>query len=383
MTRVLFVSHSSELNGAERMLLDTLRCLDRSRFEPLLAAPRSGPLGEAAAREGIETLVLPMKWTLTEKRKVWRQLLSWAWDLGSARAAERLIRDRGIGLVVTNSAAAWTGALAARRAGVPHVWFVHEILDGDKPLLRSLRGRKALARDMARLSARIVANSDASSRPFAASGKAVVIGNGIGLPSVTGRDAAELRAALGIEPGASVIGIVGKIYPGKGQMEAVLAVGILRQARPDLKLLVAGAVEDARYHERVRRAVAKLGLEANVLFLGRRDDLGDVLALLDALVVASSVDSLGRAALEAMAAGTPVVAAAAGGLPEIVEDGKTGILVASPEPAALAAGVARLLDDPDLAARVRQGGRRFVADRYPLEGQVRRIERVLEECLEG
>ncbi len=383
MTNVLFVSHSSELNGAERMLLDTVRGLDRRKFSPLLVVPRPGPLAEAAAAAGIECLLLPMKWTLTEGRKVWKQLFSWAWNIRIVRAAARLIRRRGIGLVVTNTAAIWTGALAARRASVPHVWFVHEILDGERPLLRCLWGRKAFVRRMTRLSDRIVANSEASARAFAGSGKAVVIGNGIATRNGPVPDTSALRISLGIEPGAPAIGIVGKIYPGKGQMEAVLATDILRRARPDLRLLVIGAVGDARYDERIYETVGRLGLERNVLSLGYRDDFDVITGLLDVLVVASSVDSLGRVALEAMAAGTPVVAVAAGGLPEVVRDGETGLLVESPEPALLAAAIARLLDDPALARRLGEGGRRFVAADYSLEGQLRKIERVLEECLEG
>jgi glycosyltransferase involved in cell wall biosynthesis len=383
MTNVLFVSHSSELNGAERMLLDTLKGLDRGKFSPLLAVPRPGPLTEAAAEADIECLTLPMKWTLTEASKVWKQPFSRVWNSGATRAAARIIRSRGIGLVVTNSAAVWTGALAARRAGVPHVWFVHEILDGEKPLLKYIRGRKALVRRMLRLSERIVANSEASARAFAGADRVVIIGNGVAMRTGPAPDLPALRNSLGIEPGAPVIGIVGKIYPGKGQMEAVLAADILRHARPDLRLLVVGAVGDARYDERIYETVGRLGLERSVLFLGYRDDLDAILALLDVLVVASSVDSLGRVALEAMAAGTPVVAAAAGGLPEVVRDGETGLLAASSEPELLAAGVARLLDDPALSARVREGGRKFVAANYSMEGQVRKIERVLEECLEG
>jgi glycosyltransferase involved in cell wall biosynthesis len=383
MTNVLFVSHTSELNGAERMLLDTIRGLDRGKFVPLLTVPRPGPLAEAAAGAGVECLILPMKWTLTEGPKVWKQPFSRLWNMGGVRAAARLIRRRRIGLVITNSAAVWTGAWAARRAGVPHVWFVHEILDGERPLLKYVFGRRALVRRMTRLSDRIVANSEASARAFARSGKAVVIGNGIAIGSGPAPDTSALRVSLGIEPGAPIIGIVGKIYPGKGQMEAVLAADILRRECPSLRLLVVGAVDDARYDERVREAVRRLGLERNVLFLGRRDDLDAILALFDILVVASSVDSLGRIALEAMAAGRPVVAAAAGGLPEVVKDGETGLLVDSPEPGLLAAGIARLLDDPALARRLGEGGRRFVAANYSLEGQVRKIERLLEECLEG
>ncbi len=383
MTNILFVSHSSELNGAERMLLDTIRGLDRRKFSPLLAVPRPGPLTEAAAGAGIEFITFPMKWALTEATKVWKQPFSRVWNIGGARTAARLIRGRGIGLVVTNTSAVWTGAWAARQVGVPHVWFIHEILDGERPLLHYIFGRKALVRRMIRLSDRIVANSEASARAFMASGKAVVIGNGVVLPDGPAPDTSALRNSLGIEPDAPVIGVVGKIYPGKGQLEAVLAADILRRARPDLRLLVVGGVDDARYDARIYETVMRLGLEQNVLFLGYRDDLDLILGLLDVLVVASSVDSLGRVALEAMAAGTPVVAVAKGGLPEVVRDGETGFLVSSPEPELLAAGIGRLLDDPALARRVREGGRKFVAANYSLESQVLKIERVLEDCLEG
>jgi glycosyltransferase involved in cell wall biosynthesis len=236
---------------------------------------------------------------------------------------------------------------------------------------------------MIRLSDRIVANSEASARAFAGSGKAVVIGNGIAIRNGPAPDTSALKSSLGIEPGVPVVGVVGKIYPGKGQMEAVLAADILRRARPGLRLLVVGAVDDARYHERIRETVGRLGLTRNVLLLGYRDDLEGILGLLDVLVIASSVDSLGRIALEAMAIGTPVVAVAKGGLPEVIKDGETGLLVESPEPGLLAAGIARLLDDPVLARRLGEGGRRFVAASYSPTGQVRKIERVLEECLEG
>jgi len=383
MTKVLFVSHSSELYGAERMLLDTLRNLDRGKFSPVLAVPRSGPLTDAAAQAGIDWLTLPMKWTLTEPGRVWKQPVSRLLNVRGIRAAVRLIRDREIGLVVTNTAAVWTGALAARRAGVPHVWLIHEILDGKRPLLKYVFGRKRLVRRMARLSKLIIANSGASARAFSGSGKVVVIGNGIAVRTGPAPDAAAIRRSFGIESGVPAMGIVAKIYPGKGQLEAVRAADILRRSWPELKLLVVGDVKDARYEGRVRAEVGRLGLDRDVLFLGRRDDLDAILAALDVLIVASSVDSLGRVAMEGMAAGTPVVAAAAGGIPEVVRDGETGLLVASPEPDLLAAGVARVLDDPGLARRLREGGRRFVEANYSLEAQARKIDRALEGCLEA
>jgi glycosyltransferase involved in cell wall biosynthesis len=382
MKTVLFVSHSAELNGAERMLLDVLRGLDPEKFRPLLAFPRTGPLQREAERAGITTRVVPMKWSLTERSKIWKQPLTRAWNVPGVIRMARLIRNESVDLVVTNTSAIWTGAFAARRASVPHVWFVHEILDGEDPLLSHILGRKTLVRRMAKLAVRIVANSKASARAFEGSGKAVVIGNGIDTGLRSAPDLAGLRASLGLGEGDAALGVIGKIYPGKGQKEAVLALDLLKRRRPDVRLLVVGEVKDRRYAGEVRETVRRLGLEKDVIFLGFREDLSGILALLKVLILASSVDSLGRVGLEAMAAGTPVVAVAAGGLPEIVIDGRTGVLVESADPTRIAEAVARVLDDPELARAVAEGGRRFVEENYSLEGQVRKIERVLEDCLE-
>jgi len=382
MKTVLFVSHSAELNGAERMLLDVLRGLDRGKFRSLLALPRTGPLQREAEKAGITTRVVPMKWSLTERSKIWKQPLTRAWNVPGLIRMARLIRNESVDLVVTNTSAMWTGAFAARRASVPHVWFVHEILDGEDPLLSHILGRKALIRRMAKLAVRIVANSKASARAFEGSGKAVVIGNGIDTRPRSAPDLAALRISLGLDRGGPVLGIIGKIYPGKGQKEAVLALDLLKRLRPGVRLLVVGGVKDRRYAGEVRETVRRLGLEKNVFFSGFREDLPEILALLKVLILASTVDSLGRVGLEAMAAGTPVVAVAAGGLPEIVIDGRTGVLVESVDPTRIAEGAARVLDDPELACAVAEGGRRFVEENYSLESQIRKIERVLENCLE-
>ena len=383
MKTVLFVSHSSERNGAERMLLDVLCGLDRGKFRPFLALPRTGPLQREAEEAGIMTRVLPMKWSLTERSKTWKQPLTRAWNFPGFIRMARLIRNEAVDLVVTNTSAIWTGAFAARRAGVPHVWFVHEILDGENPLLSHILGRKALVRRMAKLAVRIVANSRASARAFEGTGKVLVIGNGIDTRRRSAPDLAALRVSLGLGESDATLGVIGKIYPGKGQKEAVLALDLLKRRRPDVRLLVVGEVKDRHYAGDVRETVRRLGLEKNVIFPGFREDLSGILALLKVLILASTVDSLGRVGLEAMAAGTPVVAVAAGGLPEVVIDGRTGVLVESADPARIAEGAARVLDDPELARAVAEGGRRFVEENYSLEGQMRKIERVLEDCLES
>ncbi len=383
MIRILFVSHSSELNGAERMLLDTLRRLDKGSFSPLLAVPGPGDLSKEASEIGIESVIFPMKWTLTEKSRLWKQPFSWAANIRGVFRMARFIGERGIELVVTNSAACWTGARAARRARVPHGWFVHEILDGERPLLVSALGRKSLIRRMLRLSKRIVASSRASARAFGDSEAVAIIGNGIEMSPSSGPSPDSLRESLGLGREDLVLGIVGKIYPGKGQKEAVRATGLLKAIRPDVRLLVIGDVEDKSYFAEIREEIKTAGLDRNVIFTGRRTDVRGILPLLKALIIASSVDSLGRVGLEAMAAGIPVIAAARGGLPEIIADGRTGLLVDPPDPEIIAAAVMRLLDNPALERAIIEGGRKFVEANFSLVVQVRKIERVLEECLES
>ncbi|MDH4197925.1 MAG: glycosyltransferase family 4 protein [Candidatus Aminicenantes bacterium] len=382
MNRVLFVSHTAELKGAERFLLDILRTLDRSRFAPRLVVPRSGPLEEKAAAADIAVSVVPFKWWLTEPSRMWKQPLANLWNRPAVSTVARLIKTNGMDLVFSNSAAVAVGALAARRARVPHVWFIHEVLDGARPMLRSLFGYRHLVRMICRRSRRVVVNSLASARAFAGCAAVDVVYNG--LPDGAGRvePRAELRPELGLDDEARAVGVVGTIFPGKGQREAVLALASLAARFPRLKLLLIGEAADVGYVRQIEKTIARHGLGGRVVFTGFRSDLDEVLGLLDLLLIPSTVDSFGRVALEAMAAEVPVVAVARGGLPEVVEHGETGFLVDGPEPDTLAAGMAAVLDSPVRAREVAARARRAVRRRFSLTAEVRKLERILEGCLE-
>ncbi len=382
MRRVVFVSHSAELNGAERFLLDVLRELDRRRFVPALVVPRPGPLADEAAIAGVPVRVLPMKWWLTEMGRTWKQPVAWALNRRAVASLERIVRDFGAELVFSNSAATFAGALAARRARVPHVWFIHEILDGDRPFLSYLFGRRRLAAFIRRHSARVVANSRTTARAFGGPAAVEIVYNG--LPASRGRpaDKGAWRRAMGFAAGDKLAGVVGKIYPGKGQRKAVEALAVLRDRFPGLKLVLIGETRDPRYRRSVEDAAAVLGLGDRVVFAGYQADLSAALASLDLLLVPSSVESFGRAALEAMAAGTPVVAAPEGGLLELVRPGETGFLATSGRAESLAAAAALVLEDPARARAVAERAAVEAVERFSLPAEVRRLERILEEALE-
>ncbi len=381
MKRILFVSHSPELNGAERWLLETLRGLNRELYEPCLVVPGPGRLEDAARAAGFAAVRVPLVWWITEKSRVWRQPAAWALTRKSAGRLAGLIDERGIDLVFSNSAAVSAGALAARRRKAPHIWAVHEMLAGSDAHLFHLRGTTHLTRLVLAHSRRIIVNSRFCASAFPDSGKIVIVPNGMTLKtSDPGRKEA-LRKEFGLGPDDPVLGVVGKLYQGKGQRRVLEAASSLIAAFPRLKIVVVGEAGDKAYAASLRRSAGEEPLRGRVAFAGWREDLADLLAVMNVLAVPSTVESFGRAALDGMSAGTPVVAARAGGLVECVEEGLNGLLVPPGNPAALAGAISRILADPALAARLTQGGRRTVETKFSLDRQIRGVESVLADVL--
>lgn len=379
MISVLFVSHSAELNGAELWLLETLRRLDRKAFAPALVAPRPGPLLDEAEKAGVPVEIVPMKWWVTEKRRVWRQPLARAANIGAVRRIESIARERKADVVFSNSAAMFGGALAAARAGIPHVWSIHEILAGERAFLHYARGSRRLVRFIVDHSARVIVNSEATRAAFPDTDKTVLIYNGLavrpGDPEIRGI----ILAEFGLEKGERAIGVIGKMYPGKGQKEVVQAFALLAERYPDLRLVFLGASADARYEQEIRRIVRLSRLDRRVHFGGYRSDLLEVLQTLSVVVVASVVESFGRAALEGMAAGVPVLAVRAGGLAEIIEHGVNGFLAESRRPDVLAEALAGILDHPERRNGIIRNGLRTVREKYSIENQIRGVEAVLRD----
>lgn len=381
MKNILFISHSAELNGAELWLLETLKRLDRRSYAPFLIVPRPGPLLDAVADLGLETFVVSMKWWITERSRIWRQPFAWIWNLKSVKKIAAIIRERSIDLVFTNSAAMNTGAKAARRMGIPHVWAIHEVLRGPSPFLRYLFGGRALTRYIVKSSVRVIVNSEITRAAFAGAENVILIHNGVDIQAGDEGRQSSIRRDLGIAADDLVAGIVGKIYEGKGQREAILAVAALSGKYPNLKLLVVGEVRKEGYYDGLRKIVRENGLEGRVLFVGYHPDLVDILKVMNVLIVASVVESFGRAALDGMAAGVPVLAVRAGGLPEIIQHGRNGFLIDSREPKEIALALEHLFLNPVEVRLAVEGGWKTVREKFSIARQIEGIERVLAETI--
>ncbi|MFH1023970.1 MAG: glycosyltransferase family 4 protein [Planctomycetota bacterium] len=153
------------------------------------------------------------------------------------------------------------------------------------------------------------------------------------------------RREMGFPPGTPLVGIVSVVRRGKGHEELLEAAARLRQTHPLVRYIIAG---DGNYVEQVRSAITRLGVEDIVRMIGHRDDVPDLLAALDVVTLPSHSEGTPQVILQALAMGRPVVASNVGGIPEIVEDRKNGLLVSPESSEALAAAIREILDNPTL-----------------------------------
>lgn len=186
-----------------------------------------------------------------------------------------------------------------------------------------------------------------------------------------------LREEYGLPADAQLVGVVARLEPEKGHSTLLEAWPAVVAAVPSARLLVVG--EGSR-RDALEVQAADLGIADRVVFTGRRDDVPAVTAALDVAVLPSYREAQGLTILEAMALSRPVVASAVGGIPEMIEDGKSGLLVPPHDAPALAAAIVRLLRDHAYADMLAKGGHDLVHDRFCVELMVQAIELIYDEA---
>lgn len=376
---MLYLHSSAGRYGADLQLLALAGGLDRSRFTPVCVLPERGELAALLEERGAEVLVRPLA--------VLRRGLLHPRGLASLAAALRrdrrelgaLARERRAGVVHANTSVVLGGGAAARAAGAAQVVHVREIYTGAAggaarrmwPLLR---------RRLERADA-LVCVSGAVAAQFRR--RAHVVHDGLlRVPELAARDQA--RRALGVPEESFAVALLGRVSDWKGQdvLARALAEPALAQAGA-VGLIAGDAFPGNEHFERELAALSeRLGLGERLRLLGFREDVENVLGAADAVAVPSTrPDPLPNSALEAAAAGLPVVAAAHGGLTEIVRDGQTGLLVAAGDHVALAAALARLASEPALAGRLGQAAAADARERFALPRMLDEVQALYERVL--
>ncbi|MCB1057415.1 MAG: glycosyltransferase family 4 protein [Acidobacteria bacterium] len=402
MARVLFVLNSAS-GGATRSALDLIEALAPRGWEFCAVLPPTGegPDLDRLRRHTLSIHMVPLPWWNRNYRaRPLRRLLHWGWrslqsgfHARTVHRVRRLIGELGIDLVHTNTSLTLDPALAARRARVPHVWHLREQM-GNGQLFRFWLTEPLLARTFVSLADAVVANSQETRRLFARTGLASavqVVYNGVRLQDfVPSSAAAELRRSWCEGHDQVVVGMVAHLTSRMKRHDVFvrLAAKVL-ETEPNVRFVVVGAdpERDGGYRTKLEYArdlsqlAQRLGLGDRLLRTGALSDVPAVMSAIDVLVHPSERESFGRVAVEAMAAGKPVVGAATGGVGEIVEDGVTGFTVAGDDPEAWTRPVLALVRDPMLRQSLGTAGHQRVAERFSLDVTADRIETLYREVL--
>jgi glycosyltransferase involved in cell wall biosynthesis len=368
MKLLVTVPWAERAGGAENILWTFLRHVNRLRIEPELVFFEDGPFVQEVRRLGLHTAVLPSG-RLRELPRAARVI----------RALADLIRREQPDLVLNWSAktqlyggiAAWMASAADRV-----IWWQHGIPHGHW-LDRLATALPTRAIGCYCTEARVAQSRLRPRRPT------FVVHPGIDAPApLSESDRVELRAKFGLPEARPVIGIVGRLQPSKGQHRLLIALARLRRANhPVHGLIVGGNAYDLspRYEPYLHQLANSLGISNHVTFTGQVPDAGEYVRAMDVLVNASTQESFGLVFLEAMAAGLPTVAFASGGPREIIEPGRSGLLVEDRTEEGLVAAIEQLLRDPELRDRLGEGGRDRYQQRFTAERMTRDLEAKLEQ----
>jgi glycosyltransferase involved in cell wall biosynthesis len=353
------------VGGAEEMVLNLVRHLPQ-RFEPMVCCIHdAGPIGEEIRRSGTPVAVLGLEPGLRRP-----------WDVARIR---RYLRETAPHIVHTFLlTASLYGRLAAILARVPIV------IGTEVNIYERKRRHHAIAERLLMGGTDRVVVSAESVRDFyirqvhADPAKVDVIYNAVDFsqaePTLT-RSA--VRASLGLSDTVPVAGVIARLTEQKGHRVLFDALA----SRPELADIHVIVIGDGDLRQTLEARVATLGLASRVHFVGARRDLGNLLAAMDVFVMPSLWEGLPLSLVLAMAASLPVVATAVAGIPEVVDEGRTGLLVPAGDAHALGAALARIFADATLRARLGHDARQSVLPRFGVDRYVDAVVSLYDSLL--
>lgn len=380
--RIILLDHTAKMGGGEIALLNLAQAVDATRFEIVVLLLEEGPLAERLRETGIDVRVEPLDAAIGQTRKeslgagsVGKLTKSWSFTT----RLKRRLREIGPAIVHANSLKAdILGGIAARRARIPVVWHVRDRIVPEYLPGMTARIFRRLARWIPRhtvaISQSVLDTLHFPESFLHGSSRARVVHDGVILP--------ENRAKT--ENSALQIGIVGRISPWKGQHIFLRAAAQVREKFPETRFMIIGAPLFAEndYEQELHKLTEQLKLRDVVQFTGFRTDVPDLIAQLDILVHASTLgEPFGQVVAEGMAAGKAVVATAGGGVPEIILDGKSGLLVPMGDAGAMAAALLRLAGDPPLREKLGAAARQRIQEQFTIERTARGVEAVWDHVL--
>ncbi|ULA61354.1 MAG: Glycosyl transferase, group 1 [Nitrospira sp.] len=366
MRTILYLSTSSGPGGAERVISNLAASLNPDRYRAVLCLFRPGWIQERSEVRGIRSFIIPT-----------HGMTDWQWAL----QFKRLLRQERVDLIHAHEFDANVqGTFVAAISGIPLVATVH----GKNYFWERFRRRLAY-RWVSRRATMVAVSQNLKQFIVEKVGvspeRIKVLYNGVDAsPRYDRVDVDDCKKELGLPENHQIVGVVGNLYPVKGHQYLIDGLPAILAKCPNTSFVFAGRGElEAALKAQVRR----LGIETNVFFLGLRQDIPRILAMLDVFVLPSLSEGLSMAILEAMSAGKPVIATQVGGNPELVLNGETGFLVPPRDSQALASSVVTLLTNRQQAAQYAERGKRRAEGQFSLRTMVCAYQSLYDECLKS
>lgn len=378
MKKILFLDHTPFVGGAQLSLLQHLKYVDRDEFQVHLGcssyAVETG-LSSLYYKNSIEHTVLPF-----DRLKLWSPVALFRL-FKSVKAIRHLIREQECDLVVANTVrAAIVGNLAAKRENKRVVW-----------LIRDLTFPQGFFRYLSPYTSRAIFNSRAVMEYYQhllktpSQGKIVHPGRETYKKIKNNYSYKDLRREWRVPDRGYVIGCTSRLVHWKGVEVLLRAVReMVSQGTSSIKCVImgTGGEQEGSNEEELKRKVKQWGIEEYVIFTGHKKDIAKYLSSFDIFVFPSlESEPFGASVVDAMMARLPVVASRTGGVPEIVKDKETGVLIESGDHRQLADSLTRLLENEQWRKNLGENGYRYAMDNFRAETSTAQLEKVYKEVL--
>ena len=360
--RIAYIDQTGEMGGAEHLLLTLLEGLPPETISPLLICAQEGPFLKEVRKRDIPAWIIPLpafyplSWVVNQ-RKILNPVAA-LWNLLSvlrgAWRIKRYLQAARVDLVQTNSALAHIyGGMAARWTGTPCIWYFHDLVES-----RRLAGTIALLWRIlaACLATQVIGISEAVLQSLSIGSRGRVIYAGYRQQTLASNTRPDLRTQLALPSEARLVGYVGRIAYAKALDVLAQAARQIIQVEPRAHFVLLGEAlfGETDYKRALEHTLEDMHLSGHWHWLGYDKQAASRMPEFDLLVLPSRREGLGLTLVEAGLAGVAAVGSQVGGIPEVIVDGETGLLVPPESPDELAAAILRLLQDPETARKMGQ-----------------------------
>jgi glycosyltransferase involved in cell wall biosynthesis len=369
-----FFTHTSSISGPNNSLIQLVKKLDKLNYESIVYFPSSGEAINEFKRINVKCRVI--KNNRIERNPFLYPIYLYEL-IRTTFSLIRFINKDQLDIIHINTAVTLFPGIAAKLVGIPIIWHIRESLNIN--MINTL-----YLKLISHLATRIIAVSDSVSRELIKRTnvprvKLLTIHNGIDVKDYQlNYDKKEKRRLLDLPIEKILIAVPAFLHPGKGHLVLLKAVKhlIIRKRIKDFLILIIGNDPSIKknYYKLLRHYVIKNNIDSNVRFLGKRKDIPDLLYISDIVCLPSVFpDPFPRTVLEGMAAGKPIIASNTGGIPEMVTDPVTGLLVNPGDPEALANALLELMKDQKKSLRMGKQARKVVKENFTNDSLVKKM----------